>query len=167
MVEWRNKSKQSCTRDLTWNSGLFSYKIFCCKAKLTVWHDIYKNKQPQTPTKKLKHINPIHTSLTLVPWGWIPLAPTSFHFTLSLVRQIYTETECADGWLTQVSPALPEMDAFPSSQIIMEMNIHEGAWNPHLTPGQVLSAQFAPPTKKRKKHHKNQYKFVTSHEGTL
>ena len=70
-------------------------------------------------------------------------------------------------WIIHSSFSNTARDAFPSSQIIMEMNIHEGAWNPHLTPGQVLSAQFAPPTKKRKKHHKNQYKFVTSHEGTL
>ena len=58
-------------------------------------------------------------------------------------------------------------DAFPSPQIITEKNIHEGVWNPLLTRGQVLVAQFVPPTKKRKKHHKIQYKVVTLHEGTL
>lgn len=71
MVEWRNKSKQSRTRYLTWNSGLFSYKIFCCKQNWQSDMTYIRTNSPdgkpiQTPTKKLKHINPIHTSLTLV-----------------------------------------------------------------------------------------------------
>ena len=75
MVEWRNKSKQSRTRYLTWNSGLFSYKIFCCKQNWQSDMTYIRTNSPdgkpiQTPTKKLKHINPIHKLNTSAEFLW-------------------------------------------------------------------------------------------------